>query len=214
MSLRNETEYKTYAIMPGIKMGMLTPDDLEKIASICRKFEVPVAKITGAQRLALLGMAPELLKALQTELQIPDTLPHTRNRIHYVQACPGSEWCKYGTGNSLAVGARIEQLELEAPLPCKVKVGISGCRFCCCESWIRDVGLISQRNGWKLIFGGNGAGRPRIGDVVTENLNDDEAVALVEKCLNFYIRNAKFKTRSARFMERVGIDELKKGLFG
>jgi len=214
MNPNNENGHKTYAIMPGIKMGMLTPDDLEKIASICRKFDVPVAKITGAQRLAMLGMEPEMLDALKKELQIPDSLPHTRNRIHYVQACPGSEWCKYGTGNSLAVGEQIEQLELQGPLPYKVKVGVSGCRFCCCESWIRDVGLVSQRNGWKLIFGGNGAGRPRIGDVVAEDLNDDEAVALVEKCLNFYIRNAKFKTRSARFMERVGIDELKKGLFG
>lgn len=214
MSQQNKQNQKTYAIMPGIKMGMLTPDDLEKIASICRKFDVPVTKITSAQRLALLGMEPEMLEALKIELNIPDTMPHKRNRIHYVQACPGSEWCKYGTGNSLALGEEIEKLELEGPLPSKVKVGISGCRFCCCESWIRDVGLISQRNGWKLIFGGNGAGRPRIGDVVAEDLSDEEAVALVKKCLNFYIRNAKFKTRSARFMERVGIEDMKKGLFG
>ena len=193
---------------------MLTPDDMEKIAAICRKYDVPVAKVTGAQRLALLGLPPEQLKALKKDLSIPDTLPHTRNRVHYVQSCPGSEWCKYGTGDSLALGAEIEKLELNGPLPYKVKVGVSGCRMCCCESWIRDVGLVSQKKGWKLIFGGNGAGRPRIGDVVAEDLSDREAVALVEKCLNFYIKTAKFKTRSARFMERFGIDELKKGLFG
>ena len=74
------------------------------------------------------------------------------------------------------------------------------------------MGLISQRNGWKLIFGGNGAGRPRIGDVVAEDLSNEEAVALVEKCLNLYIEKAKFKTRSARFMDRLGIDEVKKSL--
>jgi NAD(P)H-nitrite reductase large subunit len=214
MNKTNNQNHKTYAIMPGIKMGMLTPDDLEKIATICRKFDIPVTKVTGAQRLAFLGMEPEKLKALKEELGIPDTLPHTRNRIHYVQACPGNEWCKYGTGNSLSLGSEIEKLELDGPLPYKVKVGVSGCRMCCCESWIRDVGLVSEKNGWKLIFGGNGAGRPRIGDVVAEGLNDKEALALVKKCLNFYIKNAKFKTRSARFMERVGIDELKKGLFG
>ena len=193
---------------------MLTPDDLEKIASICRKYDIPVAKVTGAQRLAFLGLPPDQLKALKKDLNIPDTLPHTRNQVHYIQACPGSEWCKYGTGDSLALAEKIEKLELDGPLPYKVKVGISGCRMCCCESWIRDVGLVSQKNGWKFIFGGNGAGRPRIGDVVAEDLNDDEALALVKKCLNFYIKTAKFKTRSARFMERVGIDELKKGLFG
>lgn len=214
MSQQNNQNRKTYALMPGIKMGMLTPDDLENIASICREFNVPVTKITGAQRLAFLGTEPHLLNALKKKLNIPESLPHKRNRIHYVQACPGSEWCKYGTGNSLAMGEKLEQLKLEGPLPYKVKVGVSGCRFCCCESWIRDVGLIAQKKGWKMIFGGNGAGRPRIGDVVAEDLSDEEAVALVEKCLNFYIRTAKFKTRSARFMERLGIDELKKGLFG
>ncbi|MGW8161568.1 MAG: nitrite reductase, partial [Desulfobulbales bacterium] len=94
-------------------MGMLTPDDLEKIAGICRKFNVPVAKVTSAQRLAFLGMPPEQLDALKNELNIPETLPHSRSRIHYVQACPGSEWCKYGTGNSLALGAAIEKIVLE-----------------------------------------------------------------------------------------------------
>ena len=214
MKLKNKHNHKTYAIMPETKMGMLTPDDMEKIATICRKYDIPVAKVTGAQRLAFLGLPPDQLNALKKDLNIPDTLPHTRNRVHYVQACPGSEWCKYGTGDSLTLGAEIEKLELDGPLPYKVKVGISGCRMCCCESWIRDGGLVSQKNGWKMIFGGNGAGRPRIGDVVAEDLSDEEALALVKKCLNFYIKNAKFKTRSARFMERFGIDELKKGLFG
>jgi len=214
--MKNETlqNHKTYAIMPGIKTGMLTPDDLEKIAGICRQYEIPAAKITSAQRLAFLGMPPEQLEKLRDELNIPATLPHTRNRIHYVQACPGSRWCKFGTGDSLALGAELEKLELSGPLPYKVKVGVSGCKMCCCESWIRDVGLISQKKGWKMMFGGNGAGRPRIGDPVAEGLTDEEAVELVERCLNFYISKAKFKTRSARFMERFGIEELKKGLFG
>jgi NAD(P)H-nitrite reductase large subunit len=206
--------HKTYALMPGIQMGMLTPDDLEHIAAVCRQYEVPVAKVTSAQRLAFLGLPPEKLADLRKALNIPDTLPHLRNRIHYVQACPGSIWCKYGTGDSLAMGEALEKLELEGPLPYKVKVGVSGCRMCCCESFIRDVGLISQQKGWKLIFGGNGAGRPRIGDVIAEDLSDQEALALVEKCLTFYLRQAKFKTRSARFMERIGVDVLKKGVLG
>lgn len=214
MEKQNNQNHKTYAIMPGMNMGIMTPDDLETIAAICRKFEVPVAKITSAQRLAFLGTSPEQLEELKKELHIPETLPHTRNRIHYVQACPGSRWCKYGVRDSLKMGKVIENLELTGPLPSKVKVGVSGCRMCCCESWVRDVGLIAQKNGWRLIFGGNAAGRPRIGDIVAEDLNDEEAVALVKKCLNFYIRNAKFKTRSARFMERFGIDQLKEGLFG
>lgn len=206
--------HKTYTVMPDLDMGMVTPGELEKIAAVCRKYAVPAAKVTSAQRLALLGTHPELLAELQRDLHIPDQPPHVRNRVHYVQACPGSRWCRYGIRDSLQVGAAIGSLVLAGPLPAKIKVGVSGCRMCCAESWVRDVGLVAQRNGWRLIFGGNAAGRPRIGDVVAEDLNDTEAVALVERCLNFYIKNAKYKTRSARFMERFGIEQLKKGLFG
>lgn len=212
MVIDNNLNHKTYAIMPGMNMGMVTPEDLEKIAAICRKYKVPAAKVTSAQRLAFLGTSPDLLAELRKELHIPETLPHKRNRVHYVQACPGSRWCRYGVGDSLKMGEAIENLVLAGALPSKVKVGVSGCRMCCCESWVRDIGLIAQRNGWRLIFGGNAAGRPRIGDIVAEDLGDEEAVALVEKCLNFYIRNAKFKTRSARFMERYGIKRLREEL--
>ena len=111
----------------------------------------------------------------------------------------------------MRLGERIKAIELDGPLPYKVKVGISGCRFCCCESWMRDVGLTAEKKGWRFSFGGNAAGRPRIGDLVAEGLSDDEAVSLVTKTLNYYLREAKFKTRSARFMERFGIEALKTG---
>lgn len=214
MNVTSKQNHTTFAIMPDMNMGMVTAEDLERISAILRKFDVPAAKVTSAQRLAFLGTEPAKLAELKKELRIPDAPPHCRSRINYVQACPGSEWCKYATGNSLALGAEIEKIELDAPLPAKVKVGVSGCRFCCCESWIRDIGLISQRNGWKLVFGGNGAGRPRIADVVAEDLNDTEAVALVKKCLTLYTEMAKFKTRTARFMERTGIDAFKEALNG
>jgi NAD(P)H-nitrite reductase large subunit len=134
--------------------------------------------------------------------------------VHYVQACPGKTWCKYGHQDALGLGERIKALELDGPLPAKVKVGVSGCRFCCCESWMRDVGLAGESKGWRFTFGGNAAGRPRVGDVVAEQLSADEAVELVRKTLNYYLKEAKFKSRSARFMERNGIEELKKAVLG
>jgi len=206
--------HKTYTVLPNTHAGMLTAKDLENLATLANKYRVPRIKITSAQRIAVLGLAPDDLKALKTELQIPDSLPHAHNRVHYVQACPGSTWCKYGVSDALNLGRRLEQLELAGPLPAKVKVGVSGCSMCCCESWVRDVGLAAEKKGWRLSFGGNGAGRPRIGDLVAEGLSDDDAVALVEKTLNYYIREARLKTRSARFMERIGIDTLKKAVLG
>ncbi len=206
--------FKTFCPMPGINAGTLTLADLERITDIVRRHNIPMVKVTGAQRFYFQGLAPEKLAELKRELGLPDGLPHTRNRVHYVQACPGSQWCKYGIRDTLDVARAIGDLVLEGPLPYKVKVGISGCRMCCCESWMRDVGLAAEKKGWRFTFGGNAAGRPRIGDLVADGLSDDEAVALIEKTLNFYLKSAKYKTRSARFMERFGIEELKKHVLG
>jgi len=209
-----DNTHKTYLVLPHFDAGLLSPEDLEQLAALARKYRIPKTKITGAQRVAFLGMEPEALEALRAELHLPDTLPHTCNRVHYVQACPGNTWCRYGHQDALGLGERIKAIELDGPLPAKVKVGVSGCRFCCCESWMRDVGLTGESKGWRFTFGGNAAGRPRIGDVVAEGLTGDEAVTLVAKTLNYYLREAKFKSRSARFMERYGIDALKKAVLG
>jgi len=206
--------HKTYLVLPHLNAGLLSPEELEQLAALARKYRIPKTKITGAQRVAFLGMEPEALEAMKVELNIPATPPHVRNRVHYVQACPGNTWCQFGQGDALDLGERIKQVELDGPLPYKVKVGISGCRFCCCESWMRDVGLTAEKKGWRFSFGGNAAGRPRIGDLVAEGLSDDEAVALVTKTLNYYLHAAKFKTRSARFMERYGISALQKAVLG
>jgi NAD(P)H-nitrite reductase large subunit len=136
---------KTYLVLPHLNAGLLNPEELEQLAELARKYRIPKTKITGAQRVAFLGMAPAAMEALKDELNIPATPPHSRNRVHYVQACPGSTWCPYGQGDALGLGERIKTLELDGPLPSKVKVGISGCRFCCCESWMRDVGLTAEK---------------------------------------------------------------------
>lgn len=204
----------TYLVLPHFNAGLLDPEDLEQLAALARKYNIPKTKITGAQRVALLGMEPEAMAALRTELNLPETPPHTSNRVHYVQACPGRTWCKFGHQDALELGERIKKIELDGPLPAKVKVGVSGCRFCCCESWMRDVGLAGESKGWRFSFGGNAAGRPRVGDLVAEGLSSDEAVALVTKTLNYYLSEAKFKSRSARFMERFGVEALKKAVLG
>lgn len=204
-------EQKTYSVVPGLNMGLFTPKELERIVAIINQYDVPMTKITSAQRLGLLGMDEEEQAKLKAELK-PLTRPVAVNGVHYVQACPGARWCKFGVGDSLALGARIEQLSFDRPLPGKVKVGIAGCRMSCTEPYVRDVGIFATKKGWTLVFGGNGGGNPRLGEIVAEALTDDQVVELVEKCLRFYLENAKFKSRSARFMERVGIDTLKQAV--
>ncbi|MCL2340620.1 MAG: nitrite reductase [Proteobacteria bacterium] len=205
---------QTYFVLPHVDAGRLSPEALEHLAMLARKYRIPNIHITGAQRVALLGMEPEALAALQAELGLAPTLPQARNRMHYVHACPGRAWCRFGQADTSELRDRIEAIELDGPLPHKVKVGISGCRFCCSASWVRDVGLAAEKRGWRFSFGGNSAGRPRVGDVVAEGLSEDEAVALVARTLNYYLREARPKIRSARFMERLGIDALKKAVLG
>lgn len=80
--------------------------------------------------------------------------------IHYIQACPGVKWCKYGKMDTIVLGQKIEETLFDIPLPAKTKVGISGCAMNCCECYIRDIGISAMKKGWSLVFGGNGGAPP------------------------------------------------------
>ncbi len=198
---------KTYNVLPGPRMGLVTPDYLERIAALVRKHEIPFLKITGAQRLAIAGHTPEAAAEIWRELGIPGG-PRKPAGIHYIQACPGKQWCKHGRRDTLALGKRIEEVLLPLTLPAKTKVGISGCQFNCCESYLRDLGIFGTGKGWILVFGGNGGGAPRIGDKVGEGLNDEEVVDLARRCLEFYTVRARKMERTGRLMRRIELAEL------
>jgi NAD(P)H-nitrite reductase large subunit len=206
--------HKTFCPMPGVNGGMLSLEQLEKVTELAQKYQVPMVKITGGQRLFFKGLDPKKTAELKEELKIPPTPPHARNRINYVQACPGKNWCSCGTAPTEPLTKALMDLELDGPFPAKVKVAISGCVRCCCESWMRDIGLTAEKKGWRLTFGGNAAGKPRIGDVIADGLNDDEALDLIVKLVDYYRNTAKAKTRTARFVERVGIEEVKQQVLG
>jgi NAD(P)H-nitrite reductase large subunit len=132
--------------------------------------------------------------------------------VHYVQACPGTEVCKFGVRDSLGMGLQLESLYVAMDLPAKLKMGISGCPFCCAESYVRDIGLIGKKKGWIITFGGNSGGRPRIGDIIAQDVADVEAVALVQRCLEYYRDNVGKKLRTARFVEKVGIETIRQAV--
>jgi len=206
MGKDNMNRNKTFNILPDTRMGMLTTEYLEKLTKVAREHNIPFFKITSAQRLAIIGHAPETAEQIWQELG-QKTGPKKPVGIHYIQACPGIKWCKYGRQDSLALGEKLEKAFIGLALPAKTKVGISGCPFNCCESYVRDIGVFGKKNGWTLVFGGNGGGCPRIGDIVAENLSDDEVINLIGKCLDFYSKNARKMERTGRFMKRTKIDK-------
>lgn len=206
-----QRDKQTYAIVPRTPVGMVTPELLEKIAGVARKYNIPIIKITSAQRLALVGLQPETVEAVWSELGT-DVGPAVEPCVHYVQACPGTTVCKFGVLDSLGLGMRLEKMLVGYELPAKAKIGVSGCPNNCGEAYVRDIGVFARKSGWVFLFGGNSGGRPRLGDVLAEKLTDEQVVELAQKCLDYYKANARGKERTARFIERVGIDEFKKAV--
>lgn len=208
-----QRDKETYAIVPRMPVGLATAENLQDIVNVVQKYTIPIIKITSGQRLALVGMKGEMVDDIWKDLKM-DVGKATELCLHYVQACPGNAVCKFGVQDSLGLGIEMENLFLGMALPAKVKIGISGCPFCCGESFVRDIGIFGKKNGWTLIFGGNSARRPRIGDIIAEDIDKEAAISLAGKCLEYYATHGKNKERTARFIERIGIDELKKAVCG
>lgn len=203
----------TYAIVPRTPAGLVSADILEALARVVRKYDIPIAKITSGQRLALVGLKKEQVEQVWQELEL-DVGRAIELCLHYVQACPGTAVCRFGQQDSLGLGLELEKTFAEMETPAKLKIGVSGCPMCCAESYLRDIGLIGKKSGWTVTFGGNAGGRPRVADVLAENLSREEAIQLAERCIAFYNASGKKKERTARMVERLGSDAVRQGVLG
>ncbi len=203
----------TYAIVPRTPVGLVRPEDLEHIAAVARKYDIPVIKITSGQRFALVGLQQKDIDKVWEDLRL-DVGKATELCLHYVQACPGTAVCKYGVQDSLGLGMKLESFFSEMDLPAKVKMGISGCPFCCGESFVRDVGVFGKKTGWTLVIGGSSARRPRIGDILAEGLDESRVIDLTRRFLELYAKHAKPHERTARLVDRLGIENIKERLIG
>jgi NAD(P)H-nitrite reductase large subunit len=206
-----QRDKETYAIVPRTPVGLVKPEELERIVKVVRKYEIPIIKITSGQRFALVGMKKEDVDDIWKELGM-DIGKATELCLHYVQACPGTAVCKYGVQDSLGLGMDIEKFFSGMDLPAKVKIGVSGCPFCCAESFVRDIGLFGKKSGWTFIVGGSSARRPRIGDLMAENLSKEEVIDLTKRSLEYYGDKAKKRERMARFVDRIGIENVKEAI--
>ena len=208
-----QRDKETYAIVPRIPMGVLTPEILENLAKVARKYKVRIIKITSGQRIALVGIKPGDVDNAWKDLTM-EVGPAEGLCVHYVQACPGTETCKFGQRDSLGLASRIEKMYVgkEDFIPAKTKFGISGCRLNCAESFLRDIGAYAAPEGWTVVVGGNSGGRPRIGDVIAEKLSEEQTLELIKKCLDYYSKNANPRERMPRFIQRIGIEEFKKAV--
>ena len=206
-----QRDKETYAIVPRTPVGLVSPEDLERIVKVARKYQIPVIKITSGQRFALVGMKKDDVDKIWKDLGM-DVGKAIELCLHYVQACPGMAVCKFGVKDSLGLGMEIEKFFSDMDLPAKVKIGVSGCPFCCGESFVRDIGILGKKKGWTFIVGGSSARRPRIGDVLIEDLSGEEVINLAKQTLEYYQDKAKKRERMARFVDRIGIENMKEAM--
>ncbi|MFV0420774.1 NAD(P)/FAD-dependent oxidoreductase [Oleidesulfovibrio sp.] len=206
-----QRDKETYAIVPRTPAGLMTPDQLDAISRVARKYSIPILKITSGQRFALVGMKAEDVEPIWDELSM-DIGRATELCVHYVQACPGNSVCKLGVDDSLGLGLEIEKMFQEEPFPAKVKFGVSGCPLCCAESLVRDIGLIATKKGWTVAVGGNSGSKPRVADVIATELSKDETLDLIRRFAEYYRGNSGKRLRVSKFVEKVGIDEIKAAL--
>jgi len=201
----------TYAVVTRMPAGIVTPEDLEKVAKVARAYRVPMLKVTSGQRIALVGLKPGDVQKAIDDLG-PLAKPETAPCVKFVQACLGTEMCKYGNQDSIALARAVDELFKDQTFPAKVKIGISGCPRCCGESHTRDIGIMGTNRGWTVLFGGNAGTRPRFGDVIARDLSTEEVLDCSRRLAEYYQKHAKPHERTARFMERIGMETLKSEL--
>ncbi|MCL6635076.1 MAG: NAD(P)/FAD-dependent oxidoreductase [Peptococcaceae bacterium] len=206
-----QRDRETYAVVPKISMGMVDADTLARIAEVAKKYNIPIIKLTSAQRMALVGIKEQDVEKVWKDLGMEDGRP-VGLCLHYVQACPGTAVCKFGVQPSLTLGAELDRLFSGYELPAKFKIGVSGCPMNCGEAPVRDLGVYGKKSGWTLMFGGSSGSHPRIGDVIAEGLDDGQVLELAKKCMEVYMANARPRERTARFMSRFGVEEFKKAV--
>lgn len=202
-----QRDKETFASAPHIPGGIIDPAGLRKIADVAEKYNAKALKITSAQRVAIVGIDPQNIDGAWADLGMPPGAA-IGLCVRSVKICPGTTFCKRGQQDSVGVGLKLDEIYHGMQLPWKFKMGVSGCVNSCAEPAIKDVGLIGTPKGWRLLVGGCGAGKPRIGQMLAENLSDEEALSLIERVVNYYKDHAK-KQRLGEFIEEIGFDKFK-----
>ncbi|WNS45367.1 nitrite reductase large subunit NirB [Paenibacillus sp. MMS20-IR301] len=201
----------TYSVVPRIYGGVTSPAELIKIAEVAVKFDVPLVKFTGGQRLDLLGVKKEDLPKMWEELDMPSGHAYGKT-LRTVKTCVGSTYCRFGTQDAIGMGIRLEQAFERLNAPGKVKLAVSGCPRNCAEATIKDFGVVAIDGGWELHIGGNGGINVRATDLLCVVKTDDEVMEWASAFLQYYRENAGWNERTAQWVERVGLDSIKQAL--
>ncbi|PKO83336.1 MAG: nitrite reductase large subunit [Betaproteobacteria bacterium HGW-Betaproteobacteria-11] len=198
----------TYSVVPRMWGGLTTPDELRRIADVAEKYHVPTVKVTGGQRIDLLGIRKEDLPAVWKDLGMPSGHAYGKS-IRTVKTCVGTEHCRFGTQQSMAMGVELEKMLFGMWSPHKVKLAVSGCPRNCAESGIKDIGVIGVDSGWELYVAGNGGIKTEVAQFLCKVTTREEVLEYSAAFLQIYREEGWYLERTVHFVQRVGLDYVK-----
>ena len=199
----------TYSVIPRMWGGETNSADLRRIADVVDKYAIPTVKVTGGQRIDLLGVKKEDLPAVWKDLGMPSGLAYAKG-LRTVKTCVGSEWCRFGTQNSTLLGQQLEKALARMYAPHKVKIAVSGCPRNCAESGIKDVGVIGVDSGWEIYVGGNGGIKTEVAHFFTKLKTHEEVMEYTGAFLQIYREEGWYLERTVHYLARVGLEHVKK----
>jgi nitrite reductase (NADH) large subunit len=202
----------TFSVIPRMWGGVTNAKELRAIADVADRYAIPAIKVTGGQRIDMLGVPKDQLPAVWRDLNAAGMVSgHAYGKaLRTVKTCVGSEWCRFGTQDSTGMGIALEHMTWGSWHPHKVKLAVSGCPRNCAESTIKDFGVIAVDSGWELHVGGNGGIKLRGTDFLCKVSTDAEVLEYCGAFLQLYREEARYLDRTAPWIERVGLDYVKK----
>lgn len=197
----------TYSVVPRMYGGVTNSTDLRKIADVVDKYEIPLVKMTGGQRIDLIGVKKEDLPKVWEDLDMPSGYAYGKT-LRTVKTCVGEQFCRFGTQDSMALGIALEKKFEGLNTPHKVKMAVSACPRNCAESGIKDLGVVGIDGGWELYVGGNGGTHLRAGDLLMKVKTNEEVLEYAGAYLQYYRETANYLERTSAWLERVGLSHV------
>ncbi len=199
----------TFSVVPRIRGGVTSPDELRRIADVAEKYKVRMVKITGSQRIDLLGVKKSDLPKIWADLGMPSGQAYTKG-VRMVKTCVGTDFCRFGVQDSTSAGIELERRFENLFTPHKVKMGAVGCPRNCAEATVKDIGLVGQEGNWQVVVGGAAGKRVRKADLLITVQTTEEALEAAALFFQYYRESANYLERTYDFVERVGIEKVRK----
>ena len=199
----------TFSVVPEMPGGVCTPAELKRIADAAVKYNVPLVKVTGGQRIDLVGIKKDDLPGIWNEIGMPAGYAWGKS-YRTCKACIGTDFCRFGLGDSMGLAFKIEKRFRGIDSPGKLKLATAGCPRNCSEALIKDVGAVAIGDGkWEVYIGGAGGAHVRKGDVLCVVDSEDDVLLYTGRFMQYYRENAKYKERTYTFVPRIGIERIR-----